>query len=101
MVSNLNPYARAARDFSLAFRAQVEAADAQSRATEMAAQDQGYQADTRSSMPYGSPQPQGARSVDESLNGFDSSEDMEVDYMKREMLQRAQQKANQGSASLE
>jgi len=101
MVSNLNPYARAARDFSLAFRAQVEAADAQSRATEMASQTEGYQADTRSSMPYGAPQPQGVQSVNESLNGFDSAEDMEVDYMKREMLQRAQQKASQSSTALE
>jgi hypothetical protein len=91
----MNPYLNAARDFSLAFRAQVQASDAQSQATEMAEQNQGYDADTRSSLPYGAPQPQQAGGVDESLNGFDADEDMRVDYMKNEMLQKAQQKAAQ------
>ena len=91
----MNPYLNAARDFSLAFRAQVQASDAQSRATEMAEQSEGYDADTRSSVPYGAPQPQQAEGVDESLNGFDADEDMRVDYMKNEMLQKAQQKAAQ------
>jgi hypothetical protein len=89
----MNPYLNAARDFSLAFRAQVEASDAQSRATEMASQNQGYDADTRSSLPYGSPQPQEATGVNEELNGFDTDEDMRVDYMKQEMLERSRQKA--------
>jgi hypothetical protein len=93
----MNPYLNAARDFSLAFRAQVEASDAQSRATEMASQNQGYDADTRSSLPYGSPQPQEATGVNEKLNGFDADEDMRVDYMKQEMLERSRQKANQAS----
>jgi hypothetical protein len=93
----MNPYLNAARDFSLAFRAQVEASDAQSRATEMASQNQGYDADTRSSLPYGSPQPQGTAGVNEKLNGFDADEDMRVDYMKQEMLERSRQKANQAS----
>ncbi len=93
----MNPYLNAARDFSLAFRAQVEASDAQSRATEMASQNQGYDADTRSSLPYGSPQPQGAAGVNEELDGFDADEDMRVDYMKQEMLERSRQKANQPS----
>ena len=91
----MNPYLNAARDFSLAFRAQVQASDAQSQATEMAEQNQGYDADTRSSLPYGAPHPQQAGGVDESLNGFDADEDMRVDYMKNEMLQKAQQKAAQ------
>jgi hypothetical protein len=93
----MNPYLNAARDFSLAFRAQVEASDAQSRATEMASQNQGYDADTRSSLPYGSPQPQGPTGVNEELNGFDADEDMRVDYMKQEMLEKSRQKANQPS----
>jgi hypothetical protein len=93
----MNPYLNAARDFSLAFRAQVEASDAQSRATEMASQNQGYEADTRSSLPYGSPQPQEAAGVNEELNGFDADEDMRVDSMKQEMLERSRQKANQPS----
>jgi hypothetical protein len=46
-------------------------------------------------LPYGAPQPQQAGGVDESLNGFDADEDMRVDYMKNEMLQKAQQKAAQ------
>jgi hypothetical protein len=93
----MNPYLNAARDFSLAFRAQVQASDAQSRATEMASQNQGYDADTRSSLPYGSPQPQEAAGVNEELNGFDAEEDMRVDYMKQEMLEKSRQKANQPS----
>ena len=93
----MNPYLNAARDFSLAFRAQVEASDAQSRATEMASQNQGYEADTRSSLPYGSPQPQEAAGVNEELNGFDADEDIRVDSMKQEMLERSRQKANQPS----
>ena len=96
-LSVMNPYLNAARDFSLAFRAQVQASDAQSRATEMASQNQGYDADTRSSLPYGSPQPQEAAGVNEELNGFDAEEDMRVDYMKQEMLEKSRQKANQPS----
>lgn len=96
-LSAMNPYLNAARDFSLAFRAQVEASDAQARATEMASQNQGYEADTRSSLPYGSPQPQEATGVNEELNGFDADEDMRVDYMKQEMLEKSRQKANQPS----
>lgn len=91
----MNPYLNAARDFSLAFRAQVQASDAQARATEMASQDQGYEADTRSSLPYGSPQPQGPVGANENLNGFDADEDMRVDYMKQEMLEKSRQKASQ------
>lgn len=84
----MNPYEIAARNFSLAYRAQVDAAGKQSRATAMTPADPGYQAETRSYDRSAAPQPLVPTEISDSLG---SSGDV-VSAMKSEMLEQARKR---------
>ena len=85
----MNPYARAATDFTRAYKNQIAASNAQASASAPSEQQYAFEADSRVEQPYGSPQPQAPQSPNESLNGFDSDMDEKVELMKQEMINKA------------
>jgi hypothetical protein len=85
----MNPYARAATDFTRAYKDQIAASNAQASASASSEQQYALEADSRGNQTYGSPQPQAPESPDESLNGFDPDMDDKVESMKQEMLNKA------------
>jgi len=85
----MNPYLNAARNFTSAYQAQLQASDVMQRASEPAEQKAAYVANTSSAPLYGSPEPPAPQNPMEALNAFDGDMDTKVALVREELLNRA------------
>lgn len=87
----MNPYLDAARNFTTAYQAQLQASDVMQRAAMPAEQKFDYVANTSTLPVYGAPEPSQAQDPLKTLNQFDTDMDTRVALVREELLNRAKQ----------